>query len=528
MMVDKDTWLASMRLVGQYYQEQLALGMRVLGGTGSAASAKADRRFKAPEWKQNPFFDFIHQSYLQTSQALLDAVELAQADEETKQQMRFYTRQMIDVTSPTNFTMTNPEVLALATETQGKSLANGMRNLMQDLHDGRISLSSTATFEVGGNLANTPGAVVYENELIQLIQYAPTTGKVKEVPLLIIPSVVNKFYILDLAPETSLVRYLVSQGFTVFMVSWRNITPQLQRLTWDDYLSEGVLRAIDATRKISGCEQINATGYCVGGALLSCALAVRAAQGERPVANLTLLIAMLEFSDPGEIGVYLNPAVLSQREAMYASGGLVSGKELTMAFSSLRANDLIWSFVIKNYLKGETPEAFDLFYWNMDDSNLPGPMFSYYLRQGYIGNRLVEPGALSMLDTPVDLGRVDVPTYVFAACDDHLVPWRAAYQNMNHLGGELEFVLSGGGHITGPINPVTKNKRNYWVNGVHGESPDEWLDSARSIDGSWWPHWSAWLEQRSGGEVDARAQLGSAGYREIEPAPGRYVKAQVR
>jgi len=530
-MVEIDTFFAGVQLAARYHMEQLELGMRLFSGSERPPAVpvvKVDRRFDAPQWTQFPMFDFISQSYMQTSKALLDAVELAQLDEKTKQKMRFYIRQLIDATSPANFATTNPEVLALAVETKGESFANGLKNLLQDLEQGRISLSSGTSFEVGGNLANTPGAVVYENELIQLIQYSPTTRKVKEVPLLVVPSVVNKYYILDLAPDTSLMRYLVSQGFTVFIVSWRNISSQLAGRTWDDYVEQGVLKAIDVTREISGCDQINAAGYCVGGALLSSALAVRATEDERPVANMTLLMAMLEFSDPGEIGVYLDPTIITQREAMYANGGVVWGKELTMAFSSLRANDLVWSFVINNYLKGKTPDAFDLFYWNTDDSNLPGPMFSYYLRNCYIDNKLVQPDALAMLGTPVDLGRIDVPTYIFAASEDHLVPWRSGYESVNHLNGDLEFVLGGGGHITGPINPVTKNKRNYWIDGKIGGNPDDWLASARSVAGSWWPHWAAWLEQRSGSVVAARPELGNPAYTAIEPAPGRYVTERVR
>ncbi|SCU75795.1 Poly(3-hydroxyalkanoate) polymerase [Cupriavidus necator] len=518
-------------LARQYYQQQLELGMRMFCAavnSQGAPAAKGDRRFDAPEWKQYPLFDFIRQSYLLTSKALLDAVESAHLDDKTKQQMRFCTRQFIDAMSPANYALTNPEVLALAVQTKGENFANGFKNLLRDLEKGHISLSGDTAFKVGGNLANTPGAVVYENELIQLIQYRPATEKVKEVPLLIVPSVVNKYYILDLAPETSLVRYLVSQGFTVFMMSWRNITPALQRLTWDDYVDQGVLKAIDAARSITGCDQLNAVGYCVGGALLSSGLTVRAVQGERPVASMTLLMSMLEFSDPGEIGVYLDPAIMAQHQARYANGGVVSGKELTMAFSSLRANDLVWSFVVNNYLKGKTPEAFDLFYWNTDDSNLPGPMFSYYLRNCYIENKLVEPNALTMLGTPLDLRRIDLPTYVFAASEDHLVPWRAAYASVNHLDGEMKFVLGGGGHITGPINPPAKNKRNYWIDGRIGEKGEEWLASARSVSGSWWPHWVEWLGNRSGGEIAARQRLGNGKHKEIEAAPGRYAMARVR
>ncbi len=521
---------------GRFYQQQFELGMRAFGGGAAATSqdappapaAKSDHRFDAPEWKQYPLFDFIRQSYEKTSKALIDAVEAAPLDDKTRHQMLFYAQQFIDASSPANYALTNPEVLALAAQTKGENFAGGLKNLMNDLEKGKISLTNDTAFEVGGNLANTPGAVVFESELIQLIQYRATTQRVKDVPLLIVPSVVNKYYILDLAPESSLVRYLVAQGYTVFMVSWRNITPDLQHLTWDDYLDEGVLKAIDVTRAITGHEQINAVGYCIGGALLSCALAVRAAHDEHPVASMTLLMAMLEFSDPGEIGVYLDPTVMAQHQAKYARGGVVSGKELTMAFSSLRANDLVWSFVVNNYLKGKTPGAFDLFYWNTDDSNLPGPMFSAYLRDCYIDNKLVQPDALTMLGTQVDLRRIDLPTYVFAASEDHLVPWKAAYESVNHLDGKVEFVLGGGGHITGPINPVAKNKRSYMIDGRIGEQAEDWRSTARSVAGSWWPHWVQWLGRQSGKDVAAPGQPGSRKYKPIEDAPGRYAKARVR
>jgi polyhydroxyalkanoate synthase subunit PhaC len=519
---------------GQHYQKQFELWMGTFGGNPNpevmrtAATGKGDRRFDAPEWQQYPLFDFIRQTYLLNSNALLEAVETACLDEQIKEKMLFYTRQLIDAISPANYALTNPEVLKIAAERRGENFSNGLRNLLQDLQKGHISLSNEAAFKVGENLANTPGAVVYENPLIQLIQYRPTTAEAKEVPLLIVPSVVKKYYILDLAPETSLVRYLVSQGFTVFMMSWRNITPALQGLTWDDYVEKGVLEAIDATRKITAQDQINAAGYCTGGALLSSALAGRAVKGERPVASMTLLMSMLEFSDPGEIGVYLDPAIVAQREAMYANGGVVSGKELTMAFSSLRANDLIWSFVVDNYLKGKTPAAFDLFYWNTDDSNLPGPMFSYYLRNCYVENKLVKADALTVSGAPVDLRRIALPTYVFAASEDHLVPWKAGYESVNHLDGEVEFVLGSGGHITGPINPVSKNKRSYSIDGRMSTQAEDWLASARTVGGSWWPHWVAWLGKHSGKDIPTRERLGSRNYEEIEAAPGRYVKERVR
>lgn len=522
-------WL---QLQNQFYQQQLDLwgamiGHQPVAEAGSGAPGKADHRFSAPEWEQYPLFDYIKQSYLMTSKALLNAVESSYLDDKTKQQMTFFTRQFIDAMSPANYPLTNPEVLKLAAETKGQNFADGVKNLMQDLRKGRISLSDDTAFEVGENLANTPGAVVYENELIQLIQYTPSTDKVSEIPLLIVPSVVNKYYILDLAPESSFVRYFVEQGYTVFMVSWRNISRDTQHLTWDDYIAQGVMKAIEVTSEITGQKQINALGYCIGGTLLSCALAVLAAREERPVASMTLLITLLECSDPGEIGVYLDRSVMEQREKMFQRGGVVSGKELTMAFSSLRANDLVWSFVINNYLKGKTPDAFDLFYWNSDDSNLPGPMFSYYLRNCYIDNNLVKPNSMTVCGTPVDLRKIDLPTYVFAGLEDHLVPWKSGYESVNHLQGEIEFVLGGGGHITGPINPVSKNKRNYWIDGALNSRADDWLASAQSIKGSWWPHWSAWLKQRSGEEVPARTSLGSGSYPLVEAAPGRFVKERV-
>ena len=524
------SWSRLVEATGQYYQQQIELAMRVAGATlnrepePSAASGKGERRFDAPEWTQFPLFDYIKQSYLLTSKALLQAVDGAYLDEKTKQQVRFYTNQFLDATSPANYALTNPEVLKLAMETKGENFASGFKNLLQDLENGRISMSAASAFQVGENLANTPGSVIYENELIQLIQYRPTTVEVKEIPVLFVPSVVNKYYILDLTPETSLVRYLVSEGFTVFMMSWRNVSRAQQQLTWDDYVQQGVQAAVDVVRRITRQDQINAVGYCTGGALLSSALAVRAVHDERPVANMTLLMTMLEFSDPGEIGVFLDPATMAQFEAKYANGGVVPGRELTMGFSSLRANDLIWSFVVNNYLKGKTPEAFDLFYWNTDDSNLPGPMFSYYLRNCYIQNKLVQPNALTVSGAAVDLRKIDLPTYVFAASEDHLVPWKTAYQSVNHLDGDIEFVLGGGGHITGPLNPVSRNKRSYLAGGRLNTNAEDWQASARSVSGSWWPHWKSWLGERSGKKIAAPKRLGNNTYKEIEPAPGRYVK----
>ncbi|MFM0341792.1 PHA/PHB synthase family protein [Paraburkholderia fungorum] len=516
---------------GQYLEKQLALWSNMLAQTTAnpvVEADKGDRRFDAPEWKDYPLFDYIKQSYLLTSNALLQVIESGNLDEKTKEEMAFLVRHFVDAMSPANYALTSPEVLKLAIETKGQSLVSGLKSLHEDVRKGYISLSDEAAFEVGRNLANTPGAVVYENELIQLIQYKPMTDRVHEVPLVIVPSVVNKFYILDLAPESSFVRYYVSQGYTVFMVSWRSTSPALQHLTWDDYVEKGVIAAIEVTSEITKQEKVNTLGYCVGGSLLACALAVLASKRRYPAASMTQLIAMLDYADPGEIGVYLGRAFLDHRMKALSRGGIVSGKELSRAFASLRANDLVWSFVINNYLKGKMPSAFDLFYWNSDDSNLPGPMFSSYVRECYTENRLVQPGAMKVCGESVDLRLIDLPTYIFNASEDHLVPWKSGYESVRHSRGEVEFVLGGGGHITGPVNPFFRNKRNYWIGGDVGGGADEWLASARSMPGSWWPHYAAWLRGHSGEEIPAPKKPGNGKYGEIEAAPGRYVKERVQ
>ncbi|WP_028220324.1 PHA/PHB synthase family protein [Paraburkholderia oxyphila] len=512
---------------GEYIEKQFALwsSMWMKNTAGSVIDAhKGDRRFDAQEWNDYPLFDYIKQSYLLASDALLKVIDSANLDDKNKEEVTFVARHFLDAMSPANYALSNPEVLKLAAETKGQSLVSGLKMMAEDLGKGYISISDEAAFEVGENLANTPGVVVYENELIQLIQYRATTGKVHAVPLVIVPSVVNKFYILDLAPESSFVRYYVSQGYTVFIVSWRNISPASQHLTWDDYVEKGVIAALEVASEITRQKKVNALGYCVGGSLLACALAVLASKGKYPLASMTLLIAMLDYANPGEIGVYLRNAFLDQRLKALSQGGIVSGKELSRAFASLRANDLVWSFVINNYLKGQKPQAFDLLYWNSDDSNFPGPMFSSYLRDCYAENKLIQPGAMTVCGEPVDLDLIDVPTYIFNASEDHLVPWKSGYESVKRSRSKVEFVLGGGGHITGPVNPFSRNKRNYWVDGDLDGSADAWLASAQSMPGSWWPHYAAWLKGHSGKEVAAPENVGNGKYQEIEAAPGRYVK----
>jgi len=523
-----------------YIQEQMALWgamlAREFGQTASAAPVAGkgkdiggrDQRFAGREWKDSGYHDYLRQVYQLNSRFLTDLVETAELDEPAKQRLRFYTRQLIDAMSPANYAATNPEALQLALATNGESLHSGIRNLIEDVELGRVSMTDESAFEVGGNLATTPGVVVYENELIQLIQYKPATAKVRKRPLLMVPPCINKYYILDLQPENSFVRYAVAQGNTVFMVSWRNITEEsLGGLGWDDYIADGVLKAIEVVRAISKSEKINALGFCVGGTLLSAALAVLRARGEERVASVTLLATMLDFTNPGDIGVFIDEASMAAREAAIGSGGILSGKELAFVFSALRANDLVWSYVVNNYLKGKSPDAFDILYWNADSTNLPGPMYCWYVRNMYLENKLREPGRLAMCGVPVDLGAIRLPTYVLATREDHIVPWKTAYLSTRHLKGDTRFVLGASGHVAGVINPPAKNRRSYWKNDRLHADADEWLAGAEELPGSWWSDWDAWLQAYSDGERAAPKKPGNASYKTIEPAPGRYVKVRV-
>jgi polyhydroxyalkanoate synthase len=391
---------------------------------------------------------------------------------------------------------------------------------------GRVSSTDEKAYEVGKNIATTPGAVIFENELIQVIQYAPTTDQVYERPLLLVPPAINKFYILDLQPENSFVRYAIDQGHTVFLLSWRNIDASFGHLSWDDYLEQGIMQAIEVAQSVTRADQVNALGFCVGGTLLASALAVLAARDEHPVSSMTLLTTMLDFSDAGEIGSLVTEKSVSAREAAIGNGGIMQGKELAFTFTSLRANDLMWQYVVNSYLKGKAPPAFDLLFWNADSTNLPGPMFCWYVRNSYLENNLREPGKTVQCGEEVDLSLIDVPTFLYASREDHIVPWHTAYQSTELLAGDNRFVLGASGHIAGVINPPAKKKRNYWVNGEAGPDPQRWLETAQSVPGSWWPAWSEWLAQHAGNEVPARVKLGNRRHRTIEPAPGRYVRAK--
>jgi len=490
-----------------------------------ASPEPGDRRFNAPEWSTSPVFDYLRQAYLLNAGFLRDvADELPIADGRAKSRIQYLTRQYIDAFAPTNFAATNPEFIRTAIDTKGESITRGIQNLLSDLEKGRISMTDDEAFEIGRNIAISPGSVIFENELIQLIQYAPLTPKVAQVPLLIVPPCINKFYIMDLQPENSLVRFIVEQGYTVFLVSWKNPGPDDAQLGWDDYLEKGVLTALDVVRTVTKVKKPNALGFCVGGTLLASALAVARARGEEPVASLTLMTTLLDFADAGEIGCLVDEASVAAREAAIGKGGLLKGQELANVFSSLRANDLIWQYVVGNYLKGQKPQAFDLLYWNSDATNLPGPFLTWYLRNMYLENNLRVPGRLKMLGQKVDLGRVDAPAYLIAAREDHIVPWKSAYLGRNLLGGEVTFVLGASGHIAGAINPASKNKRSYWTSDAMVADPDAWLEGAAEQKGSWWLNWIEWLKPYGGKQIAARQRLGSPRYEPIEPAPGRYVR----
>jgi len=488
--------------------------------------AKGDRRFAAEDWQKSPFHDFLKQSYLINTRYVNSLIDRASGDERTRRRLSFFARQVLDALSPSNYLAGNPQSLRLAMETGGESLATGIKNLIDDISKGRISMTDEKAFEVGGNLAITPGAVIFENELIQLIQYKPLTERAFERPLVIIAPAINKFYILDLQAANSFVRYVVEQGHTVFTVSWRNIGTEQGHLTWDDYLELGVIRAIDVALAVTGADKVNALGFCVGGTMLGCAAAVLSARGEDKINSLTFLTTMLDFSEAGEIGLLIDEASVAAREQTIGNGGIMPGRELAFVFSTLRGNDLIWPYVVGNYLEGRQPDAFDILYWNADSTNLPGPMYCWYVRNTYLENNLRIPGKTIQCDIPINLGDIDVPTYVLASREDHIVPWQTAYRTTRLIKSEVSFTLAASGHIAGVINPPPRNKRSYWINGSLGTEPDQWLAGAHELPGSWWTDWSAWLKGQAGNAVPARAQLGAGQFPEIEPAPGRYVMAR--
>jgi polyhydroxyalkanoate synthase subunit PhaC len=494
------------------------------GEDASARAPRGDRRFKDDTWSHSPFYDLLKQSYLSNSKQLSEFVDQAQVDDKSKLQLRFYARQFIDAMSPSNFPATNPEVIRTAIQTRSASLAAGMQNLIEDIQKGRITRVDESAFEVGRNLAVTPGEVVFQNDLIQLIQYTPQTAEVEKTPLLIVPPCINKYYLLDLGAGNSFVEYAVAQGHQVFLISWRSAVAETQFLTWDDYLTLGPLKAIDVVRDIANVDKVHALGFCVGGTILSCAAGVLAARGEDKLVTMTLLTTMIDFADTGEIGLLIDQASAALREATIGNGGILPGKELAFTFGTLRANDLIWRYVVDSYMKGAPPESFDLLYWDSDSVSLPGPMYCWYTRNTYIENKIKDPGATTQCGERIDLSKASVPLYVLASREDHIVPWQSAYRSKGIIGKDPRFVLAASGHVAGVINPPARKKRSYWVHDNLDGDAAEWLDKAEEKPGSWWPDWNAWMKRHSSGVIPAPSQAGNTRYQVIESAPGSYVK----
>ncbi|MGZ5780852.1 MAG: class I poly(R)-hydroxyalkanoic acid synthase [Burkholderiaceae bacterium] len=516
------------QLQQDYMQELSALWQQTMAS--DEVAPPADRRFSAPEWQSNKLFSFNAAVYLLNAKFLTAMADAVQGKQKAKQKIRFAVQQMADAMSPANFFVSNPEAQQKIIETKGESLTKGITQMLMDMKKGRISQSDESAFEVGKNIATTEGAVVFENEFFQLIQYRPLTETVYEKPLFILPPCINKFYILDLQPENSVVRYAVEQGHTVFLVSWRNPDKEIQHATWKNYIEDVAIKAIHLVQEISGQEQMNAFGFCVGGTIISTAAAVLTARGEKPFASLTLLTALLDFSDTGVIDVFIDEMQVALREQTIGKGGLLPARDLASTFSILRANDLVWNYVKTNYLKGETPPPFDLLYWNADGTNLPGPMFCWYLRNMYLENNLKEPNKLTVAGQKIDLGKINVPTFIYASYEDHIVPWTSAYASTTLLNRKKpeqnRFVLGASGHIAGVINPPKKKKRHYWTNDTLAATPEEWFSNATQQAGSWWPEWAAFLETHAGTKVKAPSKYGNASYQPIEPAPGRYVKVK--
>jgi polyhydroxyalkanoate synthase len=522
-----------------YAQQAAQLWMNAMTGhTEVTASIGQDKRFAAKAWQASPVAGFAAAMYLLNARTLMKLADAVQSDEKTKARIRFGVQQAVEAASPSNFLAFNAEALQKAIDTRGESIARGAAQMLADLRQGHLSQTDERLFEVGRNVAVTPGHVVFENELFQLIEYTPTTPKVHKTPLLMVPPCINKFYILDLQPDNSLVRYALDQGIRTYMLSWRNVDASLADKTWDDYIDNAAVKAIEVVRGITGQPQINTLGFCVGGTILATTLAVLAARRKNWVNSATFLTTLIDFTDTGILDLFVDEAAAQLREQTIgpdAPGGpgLLKGSELASTFSFLRPNDLVWNYVVGNYLKGETPPPFDLLYWNSDSTNLPGAMYCWYLRNTYLENNLIKPGATQVHGTPVDLGKIQVPCYFYGSREDHIVPIDGAYQSMRALSTDKRFVMGASGHIAGVINPPAKKKRSHWTHpkagGTGGKMPTShaaWLSGATEHPGSWWPDWANWLKSRSGTMIAAPQQIGGGKLKPIEPAPGRYVKAK--
>ncbi len=498
---------------------------------GNAIAPAQDRRFSAPAWNENPVSRFSAAAYLLNSKALSAMADAVVGDDKTKARVRFAIEQSLAATAPSNFMPLNADALKKAIDTNGESIGKGIQNLLHDMQQGHVSMTDESQFEVGKNVATTEGAVVFENEFFQLLEYKPLTKTVHEKPFLLVPPCINKFYILDLQPENSLILYAAAQGHRTFVVSWRNPDESMTGKTWDDYIEHAAIKAIAVVQDITGAKTINTLGFCVGGTILATALSVLAARGSKPAASMTLLTSLLDFTDTGILDIFIDEQSVAYREQEMGQGGLLKGQDLASTFSFLRPNDLVWNYVVGNYLKGETPPPFDLLYWNSDSTNLPGPFYAWYLRNTYFENNMVKPGKLTVCGEKIDLAHLDMPTYLYGSREDHIVPIGGAYASTQHLPGKKRFVMGASGHIAGVINPPAKNKRSFWTNdklpvNKFPVAQADWQQSATEHPGSWWTDWSNWLKGHAGKQVASPKAYGSRGHKVIEPAPGRYVKAK--
>jgi polyhydroxyalkanoate synthase len=504
--------------------------LRMMGAPAAptAEPAKGDKRFKHEDWHEHFLFDYIKQSYLIAARWLHDQVASVDGlDERTKKKVDFFTRQYIDALAPSNFALTNPEVFRETVASGGQNLVKGLNNLLDDIERGggqlRISMTDAKAFELGVNIATTPGKVVFQNELMQLIQYEPSTKKVWKRPLLIIPPWINKYYILDLREKNSFMRWAVAEGMTVFVISWVNPDEKLAHKNFEDYLSDGTMAALAAIEKATGEPDANVIGYCLGGTLLAATLGHLAAKKDKRIASATFMTSLIDFTAAGELDVFIDEAQVASLERKMNERGYLEGSEMAQTFNMLRANDLIWSFVINNYLLGRDPFPFDLLHWNCDSTRMPAAMHSFYLRNMYMKNLLVEPNALTLAGTKIDLSKVAVPAYFISAIEDHIAPWKTTYAGTQLFAGKARFVLSGSGHIAGMVNPPAANKYGYWTNEKLPADPDAWFDAAKQHEGSWWPHWKQWVTPFLGREVPARVP-GKGKLKVLEAAPGTYAR----
>lgn len=522
---------AQMSLMNEYVALLQHSTMRMMGlqAPPVAAPRKGDNRFKASEWENHFLFDFIKQTYLITARHVHDVAGSVQGmDEIAKKKVDFFTRQFIDTLSPANFAVTNPDVLRETMRTNGQSLLRGLRNLLRDIDEDsgqlRVRMTDASAFEVGKNVGATPGKVIYQNDLIQLIQFNPTTAQQLKRPLLIIPPWINKYYILDLRQSNSFIKYATDQGHTVFCISWVNPDAKLAEKGFDAYMTEGAIAALDAIEAQTGEKSVNVIGYCLGGTLLGSTMGYLNAKKDKRIASATFFVALLDFSIPGELGVFIDEAQVLQLEKTMERRGYLEGSEMGTTFNMLRANDLVWSFVVNNYLLGKDPMPFDLLYWNSDSTRMPYKMHSFYLRNMYLKNKLKDRGGITLLDTPIDLSKVKTPAYFISTAEDHIAPWKGTYLGSNALGGPVRFVLGGSGHIAGIVNPPSANKYGFWTNeGPKPESPDEWFAGAKQHEGSWWTDWQKWITDLDDRKVPARDPA-KGKLKPLEDAPGSFVK----